>query len=103
MQIPGGPGLIGAWTLLILLAWLLVRERGVKDNELCMPCLVVSLSLLITWGIGTLVLLVDATGTVYLHVLLEGVNVLVFVPVILMLLDLGWQHRGIRVKRLRAC
>ncbi|MFW9907406.1 MAG: hypothetical protein ACFFEF_02420 [Candidatus Thorarchaeota archaeon] len=91
MQILGDPGLLAAWSLLIGLAWLFVREKGIKDRQLCRACVAICTALLAIWTVGTTIFLMTPEGTIRYYILFDGLNILVLLPVFLMVMDLLWQ------------
>ena len=96
MQTLANPGFLAAWSLLIGMAWLFVRERGIKDRQLCTACVGVCVALLAIWLLGTVVFLWSPTEQFQYEILFQGLNFLVLVPVILMALDLFWQIRKLK-------
>ncbi|MFW9920121.1 MAG: hypothetical protein ACFFED_11005 [Candidatus Thorarchaeota archaeon] len=95
MQVFINLGLIAAWTGLIFVAWLLVRERGIKDRDLCAACAGVTSALSIIWLLGTLIFLLTPSG-IYFDFFLEGYNVLLIVPPAIICIDLLRQIMSLR-------
>ncbi len=96
MQTLADPGFLAAWSLLIGMAWLFVRERGIKDRQLYTACIGICGVLLIVWLLGTVVFLWQPTEQFQYGVLFQGLNFLILVPVVLMVIDLIWQIQKLR-------
>jgi hypothetical protein len=95
MQAFNNIGVLAAWTGLIFFAWLLVRERGMKDKQVCKECVAVSSTLLVIWFIGSLVFLWTPSG-LDSGFFLEGFNFLLFAPMILIIIDTLWMAHQLR-------
>ena len=96
MQAFANIGVMAAWTGLIFMAWLLVKERGMKDRELCSACVGVIFSLLIIWLIGTLIFLWTPTGFYFLFFVTPPTNQLLLIPIAVITLDFLWQASNLR-------
>ncbi len=95
MQAFNNIGVLATWTGLIFFAWLLVRERGMKDEEICRECVAVSFTLLIIWILGSFGFLLTPTG-LDSGFFLEEFNFLLFAPMILIALDTILQAKKLR-------
>ncbi|MDF1539033.1 MAG: hypothetical protein P1Q69_09025 [Candidatus Thorarchaeota archaeon] len=100
MQTLADPGFLAAWSLLIGMAWLFVRERGIKDRQLCTACVGVCVALLVIWLLGTMVFLWSPTEQFQYGMLFQGLNFLILVPVVLMVIDLILQIQKLRAIQL---
>ncbi len=88
-------GILASWTGIILIAWLLVKERGIRDKDLSDVCASISTSLLVIWVIGMLAFLWTPTG-LHLLVIIENLNFIVLIPVLIMAVDVMIQIRRLR-------
>ena len=95
MQAFANLGVIAVWTGLIFVAWLLVKERGMKDRDLCAECVGIILALVVIWVVGSLIFLWTPTG-IYFEIFLEGYNLLLLVPIGVITVDFFWQIKNLK-------